>query len=344
MNWNTIFLILCSIGAVQSFFLGGYFLSTSKGRRLPNRLLGLMLLAVGFRVAKSTLWLYYREVSDVVLNIGFAAHLAIVPLLMLYVISFRSSFQWKWYHYLHFLPFLVVMVLATELTTGSFWYRGGYSALLYHSLFYLLATGYFIGQAFFNTTDYPVKAKTWLSTLFLSIALFCMAYFLNYELLLTSYVTGPVVYSGIVYFISFYLLRNHSFFNEEVKSKYRNIHLKDADVEKYREKVKKVVEEGQLYLEPDFTLSQLSEMTKVPKHLLSNLFNMHLKQSFTDYTNQFRINKAIELLNDPAYENHKISAIAYECGFNTLSAFNAAFKKNTNRTPSEFRKTLIAKV
>ena len=33
----------------------------------------------------------------------------------------------------------------------------------------------------------------------------------------------------------------------------------------------------------------------------------------------------------------KIAAIAYECGFNSLSAFNQAFKSQTDFTPSQYR-------
>lgn len=342
MNWNTIFLILCSVGAVQSFFIGGYFVSSKGGKRLTNLLLGALFIAVGVRVAKSTLWLFYNDVSNFILNVGFGAHLAIVPLLTLYILSYDNSFKWRWYHYLHFVPALIVLILSTELTASNFWYIGGYSALLYHSLIYLVLSLYYL--AMFIKQEEPSEIKTWLKTLYISTALFCMAYFMNYEWGLTSYMTGPVVYSAIIYFLSFYVLRNHTIFTQELKPKYRNIQLSQDDVENYSRKVKRVIEDERLYLSPDFTLSQLSVSTKIAKHLLSNLFNVHMKVSFTDYTNQYRINKAKELLEDESYDNLKISAIAYECGFNTLSAFNAAFKKNTNRTPSEYKKSLSEKV
>ncbi len=342
MNGNTIFLILCSVGAIQSFFIGGYFVSSKRGKRLSNLLLGALFIAVAIRVAKSTLWLFYNDVSMFILNMGFGVHLVIVPLLMLYIFSFRESFRWHWYQYLHFVPGLLVLALSTMLTTSNFWYIGGYSVLLYHSLIYLVLSLYFLAR--FVREGGPSKIKTWLNTLYISIALFCMAYFMNYEWGLTSYMTGPVVYSAIVYFLSFYVLKNHVIFTEELKPKYRNIQLSKDDVENYTKRVKSVIEEEKLYLSPEFTLSKLSVNTKIAKHLLSNLFNVHINISFTDYTNQYRILKAKELLQDEDYDNLKISAIAYESGFNTLSAFNAAFKKNTDLTPSEYKKKLSENV
>ena len=44
------------------------------------------------------------------------------------------------------------------------------------------------------------------------------------------------------------------------------------------------------------------------------------------------------MLSKPEYNHQKIAAIAFETGFNSLSSFNASFKKVTSMTPSEFRK------
>lgn len=43
-------------------------------------------------------------------------------------------------------------------------------------------------------------------------------------------------------------------------------------------------------------------------------------------------------LRDPQYHHYKIEQIAFDTGFNAKSTFQAAFKKFTGLTPSQFRK------
>jgi len=40
---------------------------------------------------------------------------------------------------------------------------------------------------------------------------------------------------------------------------------------------------------------------------------------------------------DPKYKNYSLLGIAFECGFNSKSAFNRMFKKSTGLTPSQFK-------
>lgn len=92
------------------------------------------------------------------------------------------------------------------------------------------------------------------------------------------------------------------------------------------------------YLKNDFSLTELSQLTFIPKHLLSRFFSESMKKSFTDYTNEYRIVEAKKMLSDPKYANFKISFVAYEVGFNSISTFNTAFKKKENISPSQFKK------
>ena len=73
------------------------------------------------------------------------------------------------------------------------------------------------------------------------------------------------------------------------------------------------------------------------KHVVSQIINEQLSYNFNDFINSFRIEEAKKMLNDPGMKNITVASIAYDSGFNTLSAFNTAFKKFTGLTPSQFR-------
>ncbi|MBO0322906.1 AraC family transcriptional regulator [Muricauda sp. CAU 1633] len=120
--------------------------------------------------------------------------------------------------------------------------------------------------------------------------------------------------------------------------KYRNINLSKEEIETYSKTVKDIMELERPYLNGNFNLSILSEKTKLPKHVLSSIFSTAFEQSFSDFTNGYRIKEAIRLLGEDAYKNQKIAAVAYDCGFNSVSAFNTSFKKINQCSPSEYKR------
>ncbi len=61
--------------------------------------------------------------------------------------------------------------------------------------------------------------------------------------------------------------------------------------------------------------------------------------SFTEFVTRTRIEKAKNLLLNP---NLRVSEIAYDIGFHSLTHFNRAFKKILHQSPSEYRATLSA--
>nr|WP_315158917.1 AraC family transcriptional regulator [uncultured Flavobacterium sp.] len=112
---------------------------------------------------------------------------------------------------------------------------------------------------------------------------------------------------------------------------------KSAEIISQIDLVKKYVTENESYLEPSLTIQELSKQVNIPVRDLSVLINHHMNQHFFDFINEYRIQKAMQILKNPSKSKVTILEILYEVGFNSKSSFNTAFKKHTNQTPTEFR-------
>jgi ligand-binding sensor domain-containing protein/AraC-like DNA-binding protein len=96
--------------------------------------------------------------------------------------------------------------------------------------------------------------------------------------------------------------------------------------------------EKQLYLDCKLGLNELAQEIHLTPNQLSTLLNEQIGQSFYDYVNAYRIDEVKRRLVDPKENKKTILAIAWECGFNSKSAFNRIFKSQTGHTPSEYQK------
>ncbi|MDH4070617.1 MAG: helix-turn-helix domain-containing protein [Ignavibacteria bacterium] len=85
-------------------------------------------------------------------------------------------------------------------------------------------------------------------------------------------------------------------------------------------------------------LRDLAQRMKVSPNHLSQILNEQLHQNFFDFVNRYRIEDAKRLLTGPEGRRYTIQSIALEVGFNTKASFNAAFRKHTGTTPSQYRK------
>lgn len=336
-----ILILLCSLGAVQSYFLAYTFLKSKNKTSFISYILSALFFFVAFRVTKSVLWAFWEGTPNWFINIGFAAHSTVGPLLFLYIFYFGDSDK-KFYkiNYLHFAPALFTILFCFDLTLTSFWYPFGYSILLYHQLVYTLLGGILLVYNYRKTLDKEInKTKiVWLRNLWIGIAVWNLAYFSNYVLGWTSYFLGPVLYSGIIYVISFFVYKHQNIFESSFKTeKYKNINLSENEIKNYIGRIISKVENGNLYLDPNFTVTKLSESTVIPTYIISQVLNVKMGKNFPEFINSYRIEKAKILLNSSETQNYKIADIAYDSGFNSLSAFNSAFKKNTNLTPSQYK-------
>jgi AraC-like DNA-binding protein len=121
-------------------------------------------------------------------------------------------------------------------------------------------------------------------------------------------------------------------------AKYSNSGLSSEQLAIISSSLEKLMKEKKLFLQPDLTISQLAEEVNCSRHHLSQVLNDQLDQSYYDYINCLRVEEAKYLLTQPKFQQYKIASVAYDAGFNSLSTFNEVFKKQTGKTPSDYRK------
>jgi AraC-like DNA-binding protein len=68
------------------------------------------------------------------------------------------------------------------------------------------------------------------------------------------------------------------------------------------------------------------------------VLNAQLTLSFYDFVNGYRVREVQQRLVGPDGARYTYLALALEAGFASKSTFNAAFKKLTGVTPSDYRR------
>ena len=105
--------------------------------------------------------------------------------------------------------------------------------------------------------------------------------------------------------------------------------------------LKKAMEEDKIFLNPTLSLANVSAATGFPQKNISAVLNQHLKKSFNEYINGYRIKTFTEKIGLPEMSHLTIAGIAFECGFNSQATFQRSFKDATGKSPSEFRKAVF---
>lgn len=208
MNIDSITLILSSTGVIQTVFLSAYFFSAKNIEKGERLLLGFLLLAIAIRLTKSIGWYFFQFEEIVFLNIGFAAHGFIGPILLLYF-SKKTHFTLQLWKKVVILALPAALFLTSPfLKLGTFWYSGGYQGLLYFTLACLIGCGVLLWKILSQKKIY----FPWYRNLFIAVSIFCLSYFTNFIFGINSYISGPVAYSVVIYGISFILFTNQEIF------------------------------------------------------------------------------------------------------------------------------------
>ncbi|MEM1176521.1 MAG: helix-turn-helix domain-containing protein [Pseudomonadota bacterium] len=122
------------------------------------------------------------------------------------------------------------------------------------------------------------------------------------------------------------------------ENKYAKSGLCEQQLESYKRQLQRAMIDEQLYLKSDMTLPRLAETIGCSVNHLSQVINAGFGVSFFDYLNRFRVEHAKALLSEGRPQDNAVLNVAFTVGFNSNSAFYAAFRKYVGRTPAQYRR------
>jgi AraC-like DNA-binding protein len=285
------------------------------------------------------------------------------PLIWLFAMRFTGSHPFRPVHLLHFLPFVGITALTVLALASPFAdkllaaFFEGESRLA----FQLASIGVYHYLAYRCWRRQP--QMNWLRQFILLSLACCTIVAITIYLIYVYYPAlnwmrmGFLSLTAFIYWVSYSALTHPGIFSSapprdqgilteiaprmQVRrpaKKYSNSNLADEEAVRIVTTLEQQMSTSKPYLEPDLTIDKLAKLADTNRHHLSQVINEKLGLSFYDYVNTYRVNEAKLLLADPTRAEHKIASIAYDAGFNSLSAFNDVFKKWVGQTPSAYRK------
>ena len=336
-------IVISGLGVLHGMFLALFLLTNTKGNLLANRLLSILLIILSFRVGKSVFLEFLDKLDAKFIFIGLGTMMIIGPIFHFYTKAIADkSFRWSNKLLIHFIPALLAILF-------GFWIEERHLETLPRILFAFLFLSYYS-----HYLAYLIKTKLYISRqrkagledsihkltnlIFYGLLVIWVAYFLNLIEDIVPYVVGPILYSIVAYTVSFIII-SKGYIRDINQEKYKTTRVSDDQTERLFTKVIDIVATNQQYTNPELTLKSLSESLNVSTQVLSMVINQKSGKNFNAFVNHYRIEEALKLLSDSDHQNFTISAIAFKVGFNSLSSFNSAFKKQTGKTPQAHRQS-----
>ena len=144
------------------------------------------------------------------------------------------------------------------------------------------------------------------------------------------------LFSAVIIAFCIWWLQNPFLFKIEAQ-KYGQSMLEQDEIAELSSNLKRLMTSENLYLDPDLSIGKLSKKMGVSSKRLSQVINQSENMNYSKFITNYRVSEAKKRLVANEYNHLKISAIAYDSGFNSLSSFNSAFKSITSTTAVQYR-------
>lgn len=373
--------LVIMLGALQGFLLSIFLFTHQKRKRPANRVLAWLILVFSTTLLIPELTRNFHNQLPHLISVSDSSLYLFGPLIYLYTLFLtgRSNTLSK-KDLFHFLPFLIgtILMLPFLLQTADAKrayvqevaisglpnaFVIGWSVECLHIAVYMLFSIRVIGKYRLRIMEsFSSIDKINLQWLYYVLT-GNMVIWALYSALLITYLFGVPFESFtlvsrlfgylsalFIYIIGYKALKQPEVFTQMVvnttgtahsSAKYHRSGLTNLKAEEYKGLLLDFMEDESPYLNPDLTLTELSEALSIPNNHLSQVINEKFGQNFFDFINSYRVAESQAWLKDPQKSKATMLEIAFESGFKSKSTFNAAFKKHVQKTPSEYKKEQV---
>ncbi|KYG78550.1 AraC family transcriptional regulator [Roseivirga ehrenbergii] len=329
--------LLSSLGVINGLLIGAFLVFRNQNK-VANAYLGGLLLALSLRIGKSVFYYFEDNVDLLILQIGLSACTFIGPFFYLY-----TKAIYKQHRKIHTRnTVLLIILLASILTIGSVYpYRNHpaiWNGYIIYGIYYIWAVFTLLGL--YNAVKMlkPVilkpstmsKPQQHLAMLTIAMLIINLTYQMALYGLFT-YIWGALIFSFTLYFLLGRMLLSSKFFSPKPTDQPL------ANASKKLEELNVLMDTQKPYINQKLKLDNLAVQAGLSKHSLSKLLNEEYRHGFAQYVKEFRVKEAKQLIH--TRNELSLEGIGYEAGFSSKSSFFDAFKKITNSTPSEYRKS-----
>jgi AraC-like DNA-binding protein len=377
MNLNGILNIVILLGAIQGF-ITSILLCFSKNYRLTNRFLGLLIFLIALAsinlYGNYVNWFNSSVLQFLTQLMPMVIIMPLGPLLYFYVQSFAEpNFKIDKTSKYHFYPVVIDLIPSFAILI---YIIGVYAGLMQRNpkpwinfidqfnvysdvLRWLSLTVYvWLSSRYLSSLSLEAtfisKAKlNWLKQfirIFICFQLLWLCYLIPYVIprytnkMLETFGWYPIYIplAILIYWLGIkgYLISHTQQIETKKIGDIKNVLTADKLLE-ISKALQVAMEVDELYLNPNLNLSMVAEYIHCSPKTISAVLNQHLKKSFNDFINEYRILAFKKKFTSSAFEHLTITGIALECGFNSQATFQRVFKESTGLSPSGFRKTMV---
>jgi AraC-like DNA-binding protein len=349
------------IGAVLSVFLG-LVIIFRKNKTLQNYFLALWLIVLGVNVFLFHRLIDHQESKNLLGLINIILFTVQIPAPLFFVKSYSES---KLYFLRRLIFFILLPAIGNsvlffvEINSDSnglipiismIYFLSAFPGFLIYSLLSLRKLkSISLQQVSDSENNDNTVIKRFLLGLLAAYLIFIIVYLTSFVFesatIYTAFGSAIVALSLSVIYAGLFGLQQSDIFTIH---NYKNIVAEKLEpseseielLEKVVLDLKTCIVEKKPHLRPRLSLRELSEISAIPEVQISNAINTILNQNFYDYINSLRVEEFISKCKNKANHEYTLTAIAFECGFNSKSSFFEIFKKQTGQTPAQFIKSL----